>query len=97
MNSMKQIRERITSITGTRQMTASMKVIALEKLKKKHAHLSEAIPYLTEMDRMVRRLIRSVSVHQEEEMLKGNERHLLSRLLTGNGQNCTMRNWKDII
>ncbi|MBR6231914.1 MAG: F0F1 ATP synthase subunit gamma, partial [Alphaproteobacteria bacterium] len=83
---MKQVRERITSITGTRQMTATMKVVALAKLKKKHARLLQSAPYLTEMNRMIRRLIRAVSTRQEEQMQKGRQSHLLPKLLTGNGQ-----------
>ena len=86
MRSIKQVRERITSITGTRQMTATMKVVALAKLKKKHAQLLQAAPYLTEMDRMMRRLIRSVSVRQEDQMQNENQISLLPKLLTGNGQ-----------
>ena len=82
MQSMKQIRARIASITGTRQMTSTMKVVALAKLKKKHARLLEATSYLTEMDRMMRRLIRSVSTRQAEQ----DERTLLPSLLTGNGR-----------
>ena len=81
MHSMKQVRQRISSIKGTRQMTTTMKVVALARLKKKHACLLQATPYLTEMDRMMRRLIRSVSIRQEMQ-----EAHLLPPLLTGKGQ-----------
>ena len=81
MQSMKQVRNRMNSVAGTRQMTATMKVVALAKLKKKHARLLEAMPYLTEMNRMMRRLIRSVSVHQESSEIP-----LLPSFLTGNGQ-----------
>ena len=86
MQSMKQLRQRISSVKGTRQMTATMKIVAFAKLKKKHAQLLKATPYLTEMDRMVRRLIRSTSLRQEEQMVNGEEGHLLPTLLTGNGQ-----------
>lgn len=82
MPSMKQVRSRMTSIRGVRQMTSTMKVVALAKLKKKHKKLLEATPYLIEMNRMMRRLIRSVSVRQEAHP----EIPLLPRLLTGNGQ-----------
>lgn len=81
MHSMRQLRQRISSIKGTRQLTTTMKVIALARLKKKHARLFEATPYLTEMDRMMRRLIRSVSTRQETQEIQ-----LLSPLLTGKGQ-----------
>ena len=80
MHSIKQVRQRISSVHQTRQMTSTMKVVALAKLKKKHARLLEGMPYLTEMDRMMRRLIRSVSMHQTEQ----NEVRLLPTLLTGN-------------
>ncbi len=82
MHSLKEVRKRITSIQGTRQMTATMKVVAFAKLKKKHALLLGATPYLTEMDRMVRRLIRSVSTRQQTQ----ENTHLLPTLLTGNGR-----------
>lgn len=82
MSSMKQVRTRITSIKGVRQMTSTMKVVALAKLKKKHKKLLEATPYLVEMNRMLRRLIRSVSVRQEAHP----ETPLLPQILTGNGQ-----------
>ena len=78
---MKQVRSRITSVTGVRQMTSTMKVVALAKLKKKHERLLQATPYLTEMDRMMRRLIRAVSVRQESQ----EKAKLLPPLLTGNG------------
>ena len=81
MPSMKQVRSRMVSVSGVRKMTATMKVVALAKLKKKHARLLQATPYLTEMDRMMRRLIRSVSVRQAAQ----DEGHLLPALLTGNG------------
>ena len=48
MSSMKQVRTRITSIKGVRQMTSTMKVVALANLKKKHKKLLEATPYLVE-------------------------------------------------
>ena len=80
MRSMKQLRQRISSVKGTRQMTATMKVVALARLKKKHAKLLQTTPYLVEMDRIVRRLIRAVSVRQEQE-----DTSLLPSLLTGSG------------
>ena len=82
MRSIRQLRRRISSIKGTRQMSATMKVVALARLKKKHAKLLEAAPYLIEMDRMMRRLIRAVSVRQEVQ----ENTHLLPTLLTGNGK-----------
>ena len=85
MSSMKQVHTRMISVSGVRQMTSTMKVVALAKLKKKHAQLLKATPYLTEMNRMMRRLIRSVSTSQEEQLIKGRKVHLLPKLLTGNG------------
>ena len=67
MRSMKQLRQRISSVTGTRQMVATMKVVSLARLKKKHAKLLKAMPYLLEMNRMMRRLIRSVLMTQEQQ------------------------------
>ncbi|MGN0920012.1 MAG: F0F1 ATP synthase subunit gamma [Alphaproteobacteria bacterium] len=80
MSSMKQLRNRITSVTQTRQMTSTMKMVAFAKLKKKHARLLQEMPYLTETDRIMRRLVRAVSVRQESS-----GKSLLPALLTGNG------------
>ena len=66
MQSVKQVKNRISSVRSTRQLTATVKVVALAKFKKQHKRLLQATPYLTEMDRMMRRLIRSVSVRQEQ-------------------------------
>ena len=82
---MKQLKNRISSVNQTRQLTTSMKIVALAKLKKKHAHLLEATPYLVEMDRMIRRLIRSVSTRQEEQLFQDKNPHLLPPFFIGNG------------
>ena len=86
MSSLKKIKEQIHSIGATRQMTASMKVVAISRLKKKHKAFLEAIPYADEMNRVVRRLIRSMKLRQEQLIWK-NQEGLIQwpALLNGNG------------
>ena len=43
MHSMKQLKNRIVSISQTRQMTATMKVVALAKLKKNAGKVQEKL------------------------------------------------------
>lgn len=81
MQSVKQVKNRISSVRSTRQLTATVKVVALAKFKKQHKRLLQATPYLTEMDRMMRRLIRSVSVRQEQVKTP-----LFPNFLMGRGQ-----------
>ena len=87
MNSLKKIKDRIRSVTTTRQMTASMKVVAVSRLKKKHEAFLETIPYADEMNRVVRRLVRSMKLKQEA-LIWQNKETLVEwpPLLNGNGK-----------
>lgn len=60
MSSLKKIADRISSVTATRQLTASMKMVAVSRLKKKHATFLRSVPYADESNRVVRRLVRAV-------------------------------------
>ena len=87
MSSLKKIKDQVHSINATKQMTASMKVVAVSRLKKKHAAFLESIPYADEMNRVVRRLVRSMKLRQEALIWK--DKDTLVRwpaLLNGNGK-----------
>ena len=87
MSSLKQLKDRIHSIQATRQMTASMKMVAVSRLKKKHSDFLKASPYADEMNRVVRRLVRSMKLRQENLIWDNNETLLQwPRLLNGNGK-----------
>ena len=80
MSSLRQIKNRIQSVTATRQMTSSMKMIAVSRLKKKHAAFLQAVPFADEMNRAVRRLVRSIRFRREDDATA------LPPLLAGTGQ-----------
>ena len=87
MGSLRKIRDRIHSVEMTRQMTSSMKIVAVSRLKRKHATFLEAIPFADEMNRVVRRLIRSLKMKQEMSIWKNNPENIKwPPLLNGNGQ-----------
>lgn len=86
MSSLKKISDRMKTIKSTYQVTASMKVVALSRLKKKHGAFLQTTPYIAEIHRMIRRLIRSVSTRQENLAAHGSEEILqVPTLLKGNG------------
>ena len=83
MSSLRKLKDRMQSIRSTRQMTASMKVVAVSRLKKKHAAFFKTVPFADEMNRVIRRLVRSLRLAQEmhpETPLR------LPRFLNGNGK-----------
>ena len=87
MSSLKKIGDRITSIQSTRQVTASMKVVAVSRLKKQHAAFLKTLSYAEEMNRMIRRLIRSATARQENLIWQNSDQLLnLPPLLKGNGK-----------
>ncbi len=67
MSSLKKISDRMSSVRATRQITSSMKVVAVSRLKQKHAVFLRAVPYADELNRVIRRLVRSVRQRQQDE------------------------------
>lgn len=87
MSSLKKIGNRIQSVKATRQVTASMKIVALARLKKIHASFLKMTPYAEEINRMKRRLIRSATTRQENLIWQCSNTVLpLPPLLKGNGK-----------
>ncbi len=87
MSSLKKISERIKTIKSTYQVTSSMKVVAVSRLRKLHEAFLRTSPYIDEMNRMIRRLIRSATMRQEDLLWQGSEEILpLPPLLKGNGK-----------
>ncbi len=87
MGSLKKIADRIKTIKSTRQVTASMKVVAISRLRKLHETFLRTAAYTEEMNRMIRRLIRSASARQEALLWQGSDETIaLPHLLTGNGR-----------
>lgn len=87
MASLKDMKIRMQSVRTTRQMTSTMKVVSLAKLKRNYARLNAATPYIDEMNRMVRRLIRAALWFQENSHTSPKSKIKISPLLAGNGFN----------
>ena len=87
MTSLKNMKTRIRSIQTTRQITSTMKVAALAKLKKNYGRLTEATAYIDEMNRIVRRLIRAVvwAENQKGDKVVTNDKLPISPMFAGNG------------
>ncbi len=87
MSSLKKIADRIKTIKSTHQVTASMKVVAVSRLRRLHEAFLKTIPYMDEMNRIIRRLVRSASTRQDELIWEGSDEVLpLPPLLKGNGK-----------
>lgn len=87
MSSLKKISERIKTIKSTYQVTSSMKVVAVSRLRKLHDAFLHTRPYMDEMNRMIRRLIRSATWRQDNLIWQGSDEILpLPPLLKGNGK-----------
>lgn len=87
MSSLKKISERIKTIKSTYQVTSSMKVVAVSRLRKLHGAFLKTSSYMDEMNRMIRRLIRSATLRQDNLIWQGSDEILpLPPLLKGNGK-----------
>lgn len=87
MSSLKKIADRIKTIKSTYQVTSSMKVVAISRLRKLHGAFLQTTPYMDEMNRMIRRLIRSAKKRQEDLIWAGSKEILpFPTLLTGKGK-----------
>ena len=87
MSSLKKIADRIKTIKSTYQVTSSMKVVAISRLRKLQSAFLKTTPYMSEMNRVIRRLIRSATKRQDDLVWAGDTTLLpLPRLLKGNGR-----------
>lgn len=87
MSSLRQIKDRISSVTATQKLTASMKLVAVSRLKKKHAEFLKTVPFADEMNRVVRRLVRSIRLRQQRlDIERPGVKIKWPRLLNGNGK-----------
>jgi F-type H+-transporting ATPase subunit gamma len=81
MASLKDLKNRITSVESTRKITAAMKVVAASKLKRAEVSAQEGRPYASRMQRMLADLIASMpSLDVAPPLLAGsgkNETYLL--------------------
>lgn len=88
MAGLKKIADRIKTIQSTYQVTSAMKIVAVSRLRKLHTSFLKTTPYMMEMNRIVRRLIRSASTRQDSLTFSDVEQILpLPPLLKGNGKN----------
>ena len=84
MSGLKQLKSQLGTVQTTMKITSAMRMISVSNLRKSHALLLDAYPYLDEINRMLRRLVRSVSYRQEQLLAQGsNEKIQLPFLLKG--------------
>ena len=85
MSSLKQLKTQMQTVQTTQKITTAMRMISVSDLRKSHALLLDAYPYLDEITRVLRRLVRSVSYRQEQLTYSGSDEILeLPSLLKGN-------------
>lgn len=66
MSGLKQLKSRMNTVQATMKITSAMKMISVSKLRQSHEALMKAYPFADEINRMVRRLVRSATARQEE-------------------------------
>ena len=81
MSGIKQLKNRIKSVSSTEKITSAMKMISVSKLRQNHELLLKAYPFADEIERMTRRLVRSVLARQEELTASGSNQKLPIPLL----------------
>ena len=87
MSGLKQLKLQLGTIQTTMKITSAMKMISVSNLRKSHSLLLDTYPYLDEITRMLRRLVRSVSYRQEQLIKQGsNEVIQLPALLKGHDE-----------
>ena len=89
MPSLKEYRNRITSVKSTRKITSAMKMVAASKLKKAQDQAQASQPYATAMVEMMRRVAANVIIGpQSPKMLIGtgsDQTHLLILVTSDRG------------
>lgn len=78
MPSLKEYRDRISSVKSTKKITSAMKMVAASKLKKAQAQAEQSQPYAQSMAKMLARVSKDISVNA-----------LSPKLLTGTGKDQT--------
>ena len=87
MSGLKQLKSQLGTVQTTMKITSAMRMISVSNLRKSHALLLKTYPYLDEITRMLRRLVRSVSYRQEQLIKQGsNETIPLPSLLKGHDE-----------
>jgi F-type H+-transporting ATPase subunit gamma len=71
MASLKALRQRIRSVTNTRQITKAMKMVAAAKLRRSQDRAVATRPYSSQMGRMVQSIASRVSKDSAPELLAG--------------------------
>ena len=84
MSGLKQLKTQLKTVQTTQKITTAMRMISVSGLRKSHTLLLDAYPYLDEITRMLRRLVRSISYRQEQLIFSGSDEEIpLPSLLKG--------------
>src|SRR5690554_2435785 len=73
MASLKEIRNRINSITSTRKITSAMKMVSASKLKKAQNALENSLPYLTVLANVINDFKESVEDEIQSPLMSKRE------------------------
>ncbi len=88
MPSLRQYRDRITSVKSTRKITSAMKMVAASKLKRAQEHAQASQPYAQAMAEMLARVAANVTGTNGPKLLVGtgrDQKHLLIVMTSDRG------------
>ena len=88
MGSLKDLRDRISSVQSTKKITSAMKLVAGARLKKAQIEAESSRPYVNRMQTIIDNVTSNVSMENAPEIIKGkenNKTHLIVLMTSDRG------------
>ena len=88
MASLKDLRDRISSVQSTKKITSAMKLVAGARLKKAHKEAESSRPYVNRMQTIIDNVTSNINMENAPEIIKGkenNKTHLIVLMTSDRG------------
>ena len=88
MGSLKDLRDRISSVQSTKKITSAMKLVAGARLKKAQTEAESSRPYVNKMQKIINNVTSNINMENAPEIIKGkenNKTHLIVLMTSDRG------------
>ena len=88
MASLKDLRDRISSVQSTKKITSAMKLVAGARLKKAQTEAESSRPYVNKMQTIIDNVTSNINMENAPEIIKGkenNKTHLIVLMTSDRG------------
>ena len=88
MASLKDLRDRISSVQSTKKITSAMKLVAGARLKKAQKEAESSRPYVNRMQTIIDNVTSNINMENAPEIIKGkenNKTHLIVLMTSDRG------------